>query len=498
MRKLTTREKTLIGLCGVVVIVVLGLFIFRPLLNQWRSAGEEIKLKQTELKSAQKLVNFESSAIAIEDKLRVKTGLESSIISDEQFKKFKEQLTVGDADDDSNKLNINKVTKTELTNLGVDKYLINSILAYRDKVGQFKELEELKNLRGTIFEEQLAEAIITQRLAKIIQDTGINRIDRLDPKPVAGKKTETISRDVKNLFIDELYLNELETDLTPNPSPSSGEGRGVRRQFEPLPDVIPNELRIDIARAIIAHKGEIKQKSVEQEGATKEKAVQLALQKLKAKEEDVYVKVLNEGKKGFLGFWAKPVKVRVTKKEDEQGIIAEFRKSLRKYNEEFVSASSSEENFSDSDYGSGDENYDGEIEQSVSDEGNSSKSGSDEIAPAEGSETSDIGEAVNESKIEKDNNDEEVIISKLAEYLVNVSQKKDELRDWLYDVPISYQKQSYVVDIAFKCEMGQLVNVLYKIESSFRWLSVRDLKISIADPEKTLLSANMSILATVL
>jgi hypothetical protein len=95
-------------------------------------------------------------------------------------------------------------------------------------------------------------------------------------------------------------------------------------------------------------------------------------------------------------------------------------------------------------------------------------------------------------------NGEDVIISKLAEYLVKVSQKKDEIQDWLYDVPISYQKQSYVVDISFKCEMGQLVNVMYKIESSLRWLSVRDLKISIADQEKTLLSANMSVLATVL
>jgi predicted RNA-binding protein Jag/DNA uptake protein ComE-like DNA-binding protein len=529
MRKLTTREKTMIGLCGVVVIVALGLFIFRPLLNQWRSAGEEIKLKQTELKSAQELVNFGSSAIAIEDKLRVKTGLESSIISDEQFKKLKEQLDVGNADDGSNKLNINKVTRTELTNLGLDKYLINSILAYRDKVGQFKELEELKNIRGTIFEEQLAEAIITQRLAKIIQDAGINRIDRLDPKPVSGKKTETISRDVKNLFIDELYLNELETEMQSlEKSEGRQEGKKARRQgqkdheslkgrqFEPLPDVIPDELKIDVVKAIIAHKGEIKQKFIEQEGATKEEAVQLALHKLKAKEEDVYVKVLDKGRKGFLGFLAKPVKVSVTKKEDEQGIIAGFRKSLRKYNEKLASAPSSEENFSDDDY-YGDENYDGEIEQSVSDEGESSKSGSDEIAKVEGSETPGAEKAVDESRIEKDRkpkssvnpslrsrvnfantNGEDVIISKLAEYLVKVSQKKDEIQDWLYDVPISYQKQSYVVDISFKCEMGQLVNVMYKIESSLRWLSVRDLKISIADQEKTLLSANMSVLATVL
>jgi len=525
MRKLTTREKTMIGLCGVVAIIVLALFIFRPLLNQWRSASEEISLKQTQLKSDQEMVTFGPSAITIEDKLRVKTGLGSPLISDEQFKQLKEQLTIGAEDDDSNKLNINKATKSELTKLGFDKYLINSILAYRGKIGQFKNLEELKNIRGTIFEGQLAEAIISQRLSQIIQDVGIKRIDRLDAKLVSGKKTETISRDVKKLFVDELYLNELETEKknlasqedAENPNPAKEKQKD--RQFEPLPDVIPYELKLNIAQAIIAHKGEVEQKSVEREGATKEEAVQLALYKLSAKEEDVDIKVLDEGRKGFWGFFAKPVKVRVTNKEDEQGIIDGFREALMKYNDELASAISDDEDFYYDDYDWDadyyDENYDdvaeesitddnsGEIEQVDSSEGESSEgesdeSSSDEISEVEGSEIPNAEETAGESGLEGGISDEDVMVSKLAEYLIKVSQKKNELRKWLYNVPISYQKQSYVVEMAFKCEMTQLVNIMCKIESSFRWLSVRNLKISIANQEKPILSANISVLATVL
>ncbi|MBC8229147.1 Jag N-terminal domain-containing protein [bacterium] len=535
MRKLTTREKTMIGLCGFVAIIVLALFIFRPLLNQWRSASEEISLKQTQLKSDQEMVNFGPSAIAIEDKLRAKTGLGSPIISDEQFNQLKEQLTIGDEDDGSNKLNINKATKTELTKLGFDKYLINSILAYRVKVGQFENLEELKNIRGTIFEGQLAEAIISQRLSQIIQDVGIKRIDRLDAKLVSGKKTETISRDVKKIFVDELYLNELETEkknlesqeYAENPNPD--EEQRQDRQFEPLPDVIPDELKLNIAQAIIAHKGEVEQKSVEWEGATKEEAVQLALYKLSAKEEDVDIKVLDEGRKGFWGFFAKPVKVRVTKKEDEQGIIAGFREALMKYNDEFASAINDNEDFYYDDYDWDEEYYDenyedvaeepltddnsGEIEQvepseipsigvdsseGESSKGESDESGSDEIAEAEGSKTPSTEETASESGLEEGISDEDVMVSELAEYLIKVSQKKNEFRKWLYNVSISYQKQAYVVEIAFKCEMTQLVNIMCKIESSFRWLSVRDLKISIANQEKPILSANISVLATVL
>lgn len=56
-------------------------------------------------------------------------------------------------------------------------------------------------------------------------------------------------------------------------------------------------------------------KQTTQIGATLEKAVSLALQKLGHSREQVDVEVLQEGKKGFLGFGARPAEVRVTVKE---------------------------------------------------------------------------------------------------------------------------------------------------------------------------------------
>ncbi|SDJ55888.1 RNA-binding cell elongation regulator Jag/EloR [Salimicrobium halophilum] len=51
-------------------------------------------------------------------------------------------------------------------------------------------------------------------------------------------------------------------------------------------------------------------------GATVEEAVQSALSDLQTTEDKVDVDVLDEGKKGFLGFGAKPAIVKVTKKKD--------------------------------------------------------------------------------------------------------------------------------------------------------------------------------------
>ncbi|MGE7022422.1 RNA-binding cell elongation regulator Jag/EloR [Solibacillus cecembensis] len=56
-------------------------------------------------------------------------------------------------------------------------------------------------------------------------------------------------------------------------------------------------------------------KQTTQIGATLEKAISLALQKLGHSRDQVDVEVLQEGKKGFLGFGARPAEVRVTVKE---------------------------------------------------------------------------------------------------------------------------------------------------------------------------------------
>lgn len=58
-------------------------------------------------------------------------------------------------------------------------------------------------------------------------------------------------------------------------------------------------------------------KQLTQIGATVEEAISLALQKLGKSPDQVEVEVLQEGKKGFLGFGSRPAEVRVTVREQE-------------------------------------------------------------------------------------------------------------------------------------------------------------------------------------
>jgi len=62
-------------------------------------------------------------------------------------------------------------------------------------------------------------------------------------------------------------------------------------------------------------------KQLTQIGATTQEAISLALQKLGKTREQVDVEVLQEGKKGFLGFGARSAQVRVTVKEAQIPIV---------------------------------------------------------------------------------------------------------------------------------------------------------------------------------
>ncbi|MFF5997042.1 RNA-binding cell elongation regulator Jag/EloR [Lysinibacillus sp. KU-BSD001] len=64
-------------------------------------------------------------------------------------------------------------------------------------------------------------------------------------------------------------------------------------------------------------------KQITQIGATVNEAISLALQKLGKTREQVDVEVLQEGKKGFLGFGARNAEIRVTVKENVQAITEE-------------------------------------------------------------------------------------------------------------------------------------------------------------------------------
>ena len=89
-------------------------------------------------------------------------------------------------------------------------------------------------------------------------------------------------------------------------------------------------------------------------------------------------------------------------------------------------------------------------------------------------------------------------IRALTEYVDEILEQEDKLHSWLTTVPSTYQPEAYIVDMRFSNNLERIVRLIYAIESSSKWLQVRDLQITIADKKETTISANLSMIARVL
>ncbi|MCG9127200.1 hypothetical protein JT359_06305 [Candidatus Poribacteria bacterium] len=74
--------------------------------------------------------------------------------------------------------------------------------------------------------------------------------------------------------------------------------------------------------------------------------------------------------------------------------------------------------------------------------------------------------------------DKKHLSSLLLQYLENIQTQIEELTKGLRLAPSTYTPESYSIKIKFKAELDKLVNLNRIIETSSKWLMVRDLKIS--------------------
>ena len=89
-------------------------------------------------------------------------------------------------------------------------------------------------------------------------------------------------------------------------------------------------------------------------------------------------------------------------------------------------------------------------------------------------------------------------IRALTEYVDAILEQEDKLESWLATVPSTHQPETYIVDMRFSNNIERIVRLIHAIESSSKWLQVRDLQITIADKKETTISANLSMIARVL
>ena len=90
----------------------------------------------------------------------------------------------------------------------------------------------------------------------------------------------------------------------------------------------------------------------------------------------------------------------------------------------------------------------------------------------------------------------EELTAALLEYLNQVQQQIDELSKQLNLAPATYSPESYIVEMKFKAEMEKLVNLNRLIETTTKWLIVRDLEIS-KDKKQNIINVDVLMIARV-
>ncbi len=114
-----------------------------------------------------------------------------------------------------------------------------------------------------------------------------------------------------------------------------------------------------------------------------------------------------------------------------------------------------------------------------------------------------IGDIINDSGF-VDESDRDRIEKRLKLYNNRVKDKKKEIAGWFNTLGVleagkTGQKTGrFSVKMVFKSQIQQLVNLLYNLEDSARWLKVESVRISIADKKQTLLGVEINMTATAL
>ncbi len=438
MNQLSIREKVMLAI-GVLGIILVIFYFGVPWLQGQIGGGEAAQATREELERIQTVLSFRRAADQIEDYLRTQTGLYGdAVIPADLLDQIRDKITLEADPAHPERVNINKPTEKDLNALGLDKQQVMSIQRYRQRIGRFESLEQLGELRKTLFEGQDEQAVILERLARIAKETGIKPKDllQIEPRLTRSTRSEMLPGSVRSACVTQLYLYELEQEaeeiqkrMEAEQTASATPLTSQRRWFDPLPDDIPAPWRLKLIEIIRKRQGDIGVRLVEKKGDTLRSALTQALAALNTTEDQVEVDVVEKGRRGLLGLGKKPVQIRVTYQDPEEGLVAFFH-NMRTETDEDVDRTSLE--------------------------------------------------------------------TSLKRYVRKFAEKRHELIQLLKKIPMSYNRRSYIVEMAFKGEMDKLVRLIEKIESEHKWIRMRGLKISIADEKKTFLQANLTMIATIL
>ena len=478
MRKLTRREIILLTIVAFVVLVLL----IEPIIRQG-FPGDELTRKQEQLQTAQNLVELAQITQRVNREIQTQVGLEGQIISDSLFEEITDRVDL-ESLNEARRASALAVLHPALGNK------VDSLLAYKQQHGEFGSLDELKKIRGPIFEGEQPQAVISRRISALAQRAGLRPNYQLNIRAMSGTKSENFSLQTKKNLVSHLYLDELANELQRLQSEQKAvEAAEGQQQIEPEETAM--EAMFD------AWWGEDNAEEKSKEDTVETTSEKPPVKEVDAETESIPTKDIPlppkaprlEANRQFVSLpEVIPLILRI---ELSQFIQSNLKRQL-------AEAVESRRGF-----------LAGQIAVSTDEaKGGFFGIGSQQRTTAIKFKPNSIllskfdtlinrykTDGVEESAKRLDYDQQ---LRALTEYIDQILEQENRLHDWFATVPSTHQPEAYIVDMRFSNNLERLVRLIYAIESSSKWLQIRDLQITIADKKQTTISANLSMIARIL
>ena len=483
MRKLTRREIVLLAVVGLVLLF----FLIEPIIRQG-FPSDELATKREKLQTAQNLVQLAQVTQQIDREIQAQVGLEGQIISDSLFEEIVNRVDL------ENLNRANRATVLAALHPALENKA-DSLLAYKTHYGEFESLDILKEIRGPIFEGEQAQAVISRRISNLANRAGLRPNYQLNIRPMPGAKSENLPPQTKKHLVYHLYLGELAGELQELESQQSAlEEKEEQQQIET--EEAAMEAMFD------AWWGKDDAKDENQESVVEIKPEQQSSEENRGEESDSKVESVTtedksssskplqrEDNRQFASLpEVIPLAMRIELLQFIQSNLKQQLAGAAEFRRGFLAAQIAAET---------DETKGGFLGIGAKKQTTAIKFKPNSVL------LSRFEKLINRYDTDYADDTERALdydqqLRALTRYVDQILEQEEKLHSWLATVPSTHQPETYIVDMRFSNRIERVVRLIYAIESSSKWLQVRDLQITIADKKEATISANLSMIARVL
>ena len=482
MRKLTRREIVLLAVVGLVLLILL----IKPIIRQG-FPGDELTTKREKLQTAQNLVQLAQVTQQVDREIQAQVGLEGQIISNSLFEEIADRV-------DLESLNrANRAAALAALHPALESKA-DSLLAYKTHYGEFESLDKLKEIRGPIFEGEQAQAVISRRISNLANRAGLRPNYQLNIRPMPGAKSENLPPQAKKNLVYYLYLGELAAEIQGLESQQSTiEEKEEQQQIE------TEEAAMEAMFDAWWEKDDAKDES--QEGVVEIKSEERSSEEDKGEESDSKVesattedessasKPLPRKANHQFASLPKviPLALRIELLQFIQSNLKQQLAGAVEFRRGFLAAQIAAET---------DEARGGFLGIGAKKQTTAIKFKPNSVL------LSEFEKLINRYERDYGEDTERALdydqqLRALTQYVDQILEQEDKLHSWLATVPSTHQPETYIVDMRFSNRIERVVRLIYAIESSSKWLQVRDLQVTIADKKEATISANLSMIARV-